>query len=274
MTIPPRIPLADLKPLVAATRRTRRLGLAAAGLVVVLSAAAVAVASAPRAERNVFLPHGTNGIVVLDVSASISSDTYARIVDTLSRLAGSDGRYGLILVSDTAYEALPPGTPAAELRRFERFFRVPARSGGEIPQPPRSPWSDAFSAGTRLSTGLQLALDVVRRDRLARPAVLLVSDLDDDISDLEPLTSAAISLRREGATLRAVSLNAAPEDGQFMSRLLEKPVDLAPARLPGEAGYAGAEQPVPRLLAAITILVGLALAALLGLTERLRWRAA
>jgi len=268
-----RILLADLSPLAAAARRTRRLGLAAAWLAVMLSAAAVAVASELRAERDVYLPPGSNGIVVLDVSASISSDTYARIVATLSRLAGSGGRYGLVLVSDTAYEALPPGTPAAELRRFERFFRVQPRSAGEIPQPPRSPWTDAFSAGTRLSTGLLLALDIVRRDRLARPAVLLVSDLDDDTSDLESRTSAAISLRREGAALRAVSLNAAPEDEQFMRRLLEKPADVGSARLPGEAGYAGGSQSVPRLVAALAVLVALALAALLSMTERLRWRA-
>lgn len=269
-----RIPLADLSPLAAAARRTRRLAFIAAALVLVLSAAVVAVASELRVERDVNLPRGSNGIVVLDVSASISSDTYARIVETLSRLAGSGGRYGLVLVSDTAYEVLPPGTPATELHRFERFFRVPGRSAGEIAQPPRSPWTDAFSAGTRLSTGLRLALDIVRRDRLARPAVLLVSDLDDDTSDLESLTSAAISLRREGTALRAVSLNGAPEDEQFIRRLLEKPADVGTARLPGEEGYAGAAQPVPRLLAALAIVVALALAALLGVTERLRWRTA
>lgn len=270
-----RIPLTDLSALAAAARRTRLLGLVAAALVVLLSAAAVAVASGIRAERDVLLPRGSNGIVVLDVSASISSDTYARIAATLESLAESGGRYGLVLVSDTAYEALPPGTPARELRRFERFFRVPARSApGEIPQPPRSPWTDAFSAGTRLSTGLRLTLEIVRRDQLARPAVLLVSDLDDDTSDLESLTGAAIALRRAGAELRAVSLNAAPEDEQFIRRLLEKPSDVVGARLPGEEGYAGGTQTVPRLLAALTILVAFALAAFLGVTERLRWRTA
>ena len=81
-------------------------------------------------------------------------------------------------------------------------------------------------------------------------------------------------LRREGAALRAVSLNAAPEDEQFMRRLLEQPADVGSARLPGEEGYTGAAQSVPRLLAALAIVVALALAALLGVTERLRWRTA
>lgn len=270
-----RIPLANPGLLATSARRTRLLRLAAATLAVVFTAGAVVVASELRPERVAYLPPGSDGIVVLDVSASISSDTYGRIAATLSRLADSDGRYGLVLVSDTAYEALPPGTPARELRRFERFFRIPPRTApGGMATPPRSPWTDAFSAGTRLSTGLRVALDIVRRDRLARPAVLLVSDLDDDTSDLESLTSAAISLRRVGARLRAVSLNAAPEDEQFMRRLLAKRRDLVGARLPGEKGYERPGEPVSRRFAVLAILVALALAMLVGTTERLRWSAA
>ncbi len=270
-----RIPLADLGTLGRIARRTRILGLAAALAAVAAAVTAVAVATGLGGERSAYLPQGSSGIVVLDVSASISSDTYGRIRATLDRLAGSDGRYGLILVSDTAYEALPPGTPARELRAFERFFRIPAAAApGELPQPPRSPWVDAFSAGTRLSTGLRVARDVVVRERLVDPAVLLVSDLDDDTSDLESLTNAALGLRRAGATLRVVSLDASPEDERFMRRLVARSADVVAARLTSESGSDGSGGDVPRSLAVLAVLLAVALAALLGLTERLRWRAA
>ncbi len=266
-----RIPLAGLDALAGAARRTRLLGLATGGLALAVAVGSVAAAAAHRGDRSAYLPSGSNGIVVLDVSASISSDTYGRIRATLDRLARSDGRYGLILVSDTAYEALPSGTPAGELRSFARFFRIPpAGAPGEIPRPPRSPWVEAFSAGTRLSTGLRVARDVVVRDRLADPAVLLVSDLDDDTSDLESLTSAALGLRRAGATLRVVSLNASPEDERFMRRLVARSTDVVAARLPGEGG-AGSGGSVPWLLAALGVVLAGALAGLLVVTERLRW---
>ena len=67
----------------------------------------------------------TDGLVVLDLSASISTDTYARIGATLDELADTGGRYGLIVFSDTAYLALPPGTPAAELRAVRTPLRPP-----------------------------------------------------------------------------------------------------------------------------------------------------
>ena len=132
---------------------------------------------------------------MLDLSASISTDTYARIGATLDGLADSGGRYGLIVFSDTAYLALPPGTPAAELRAFARRFDVPEQTGGAITVP-TNPWTNAFSAGTKISSGLQLALDTIKERRLGRPAVLLVSDLDDDVGDLERLTSTALAFRR------------------------------------------------------------------------------
>ena len=124
----PHIPLADAAaPPAPAARRTRIAQLVALALV-----GARRGRSRPRARlrldrrdgRRSLLP-ATTAIVVLDVSASISSETYDRIAATLDRLADSNGRYGLVLFSDTAYLALPPGTAGAELRPFVRFFRVP-----------------------------------------------------------------------------------------------------------------------------------------------------
>jgi hypothetical protein len=148
------IPLARQSGLDARARRTWQLRLVLAASICVVAAAALVLSLRARATSVAALPQGTNGIVVLDVSASISSDTYARIASTLDDLVGSRGHYGLVLFSDTAYQALPPGTPAAELRPFARFFEVPAQGRpGLEPQLPPSRWSDSFSAGTHISAG-------------------------------------------------------------------------------------------------------------------------
>ena len=121
------IPLSLVREVAALGRRTRRLRLVLAALVCAAVAAAFLIARRPQRSGSV-LPTGTNGIVVLDLSASISSDTYARIATTLHDLARSHGRFGLVVFSDTAYQALPPGTPSAKLVPFARFFDVPQQT--------------------------------------------------------------------------------------------------------------------------------------------------
>ncbi len=105
-----RIPLADVAALAGQALRTRvvrwLLVAALAGLAAVLLLTAFRL----RPPTTAFLPRGTNGVVVLDVSASISTDHYARITSTLKQIASSRGRYGLVVFSDVAYQALPPGT--------------------------------------------------------------------------------------------------------------------------------------------------------------------
>jgi hypothetical protein len=265
------IPLADLGRLSDTARRTGRARLLAAAASVVAAALALVVALRMHPTTTPFLPERTNGIVVLDVSASISDETYSRIAGTLERLADSGGRYGLVLFSDTAYQALPPGTRAAELRAFERFFVVPRQAApGEAPAPPANPWSSQFSAGTRISSGLRLALDVARSDRIERPSVVLVSDLDDDAGDIEALTSAALAYRKLGIPLRVVGLNPSPEDARLVQRLLARPGDLRHAPALG-AGGSRAEGSSPLVMVALALTAAAALALLLVLAERLRW---
>lgn len=269
---PASIPLGELDAVAAVTRRTLGLRVLLGAAAVAAAAAVVALAGRSAAEGPALLPRGSDGLVVLDLSASISSDTYARIGATLERLAASGGRYGLIIFSDTAYLALPPGTPAAELRPFARYFALPARGGaGGAIVLPTSPWTDAFSAGTKISTGLQLALDTIRDERLGRPAVLLVSDLDDDVGDRERLTTAALSFRRLGIPVRVVGLNPSPEDEQYMARLLRRPGDLTPAGLPGEERSAG-EAGVRLSLVLVALVAAAALALRELLATRLAWR--
>jgi hypothetical protein len=268
------IPLADLPFLRRATTLTAlvRVGLAAA--ITALAILAVAAAARPERQDPALLPAGSDGIVVLDISASISSDTYARIAATIDRLARTDGRLGLVLFSDVAYEALPPGTPAGELLPFRRYFVLPEqRQPGLLPTLAATPWGESFSAGTRISTGLQLAYDRVRSARLGRPAVVLVSDLDDDAGDRESLTSVALALKRARIPVRVVGLNASPEDEEFIARLLPRgAADVSRASLPDEGTDIGRGR-IPVWLAVCAV----ALALLVGVNElvsaRLRWEA-
>ena len=268
------IPLGDAA---AFARRAGHVRLARWAVVAVLvCAASLAFLAAlrVRSTTDASLPASATGIVVLDVSASISSDTYARIAATLDRLAGSDRSYGLILFSDTAYQALPPNSPAQELRPFVRFFRVPAASSpGALPEPPRSPWTASFGAGTRISTGLALALDVIRSGQLVRPAVLLVSDLDNDTGDIEQVSRLAVAYRRAGIGLHVVGLNPSPEDEAFIRRLVPQNGSFTQATLPGERTADSLSGEFDALLIGTAVVVALALAAFVLLTQPLRWKA-
>jgi hypothetical protein len=266
-----RIGIGDFRPLAGVARRSRwvQLALALAAVALVLAL----VLSAPRRATppgSIVRP-GSSAIVVVDLSASISTDTYARIAATLQDLQREGGRAGLVLFSDTAYQALPPGTPVHELAGFERFFVIPPQTQpGFAPQPPPSPWTSSFSGGTRISTGLSLALDVVRRQQLHRPLVVLVSDLDDDAGDLESLTSVALAYRHLGIPIKVVGLNPSAQDAGLMKRLIPPGGGFVSAHLPGER-RGGAAAPFPLELVVLAAALALALAGLLAATERLRW---
>jgi hypothetical protein len=236
------------------------------GLVVVTAV----LAGHPRVRALHVLPPASTGIVVLDLSASISEDTYARIGATLSDLASSNGRYGLVVFSGTSYEALPPGTPAAELKPLVRYFTLPPqRTPGFIPTFPPNPWTATFSAGTRISSGLELAHTLALNGSLTRPAVVLVSDLDDDPADLERTALAVLAYRRDRIPLRIVGLNPSSEDQQFFQRLLGKQSTITAARLPQQP--AAARGGFPWLLAALALAVAVALAVNELLLARLDW---
>ena len=272
MSVDARIPLADAA---SFRRRASRQGFLRLALALALLATGALVLAAGlglRASETTPLPPSSGGIVVLDVSASISSETYARIAGTLQRLVRSDGRYGLVLFSDTAYQALPPNTSARELRPYVRFFAVPERTGpGALPTVPRSPWTDSFSGGTRISTGLALALDVIRRERLDDPAVLLVSDLDDDTADLDRVTELAVAYRRADIPLHVIGLNPAPEDVAFVQTLVTRRGSFTRASLPSEGTQRGGVSVDRTLVVAPALLAGLfAVSSILSL--RLGWR--
>jgi hypothetical protein len=260
-----RVPLADPRPLLSLLRRGRILRVVLALGLVIAALLAIAAANRLRAQpAPVALPN-TSSILVVDISSSITSDVFRQIEHTIHSAARSGDRYGLVVFSDVAYEALPPGTPARELARVARYF-----DAREAQPSDPSPWTATFSGGTRISTGLALAAEVARRDRLTRPAVLLVSDLDDDPNDVPALRRELEELERRGVAVSVVGLNPAPEDERFFARLLAEPESLRHATV-DERAEPTARARFPVAFVALAALLAVSLAAHELWRARLRW---
>src|SRR5207247_2577452 len=128
------IPLVDAPALAPHARRTFAVRTALLLAAVAAALLFVAVSRDSGTRTVVPLAAGADTVVVVDLSASINYDAYTRIGATLDSLARGGGRLGLVLFSDDAYEALPPGTPARDLLPFVRYFR-PIREAAPGPQP-------------------------------------------------------------------------------------------------------------------------------------------
>ena len=270
-----RIPLSDVRELWPAWRRTTVIRAVLAVVLVGLILVAALVSSRPTTHAPIhLLPKASNAIVVLDLSASISSDTFNRIGETLDQLAATNGRYGLVVFSDVAYQALPPGTPSAQLLPYARYFKVPdQQTPGLAAAFPTNPWTTSFSAGTRISAGLGLALQVIHAQHLAHPGVILISDLNDDQGDLTNLAGSALAYRNEGIDIRVVALNPSQNDQHRFETLLGDASHISQAQLPGDrTDLQGARFPVELALLAIAVALALALNELYS--ARLTWRTA
>ena len=225
------IPFGDAARLRPAARRTAFL---AALLAIVVGVAALAVnVAARRSEpaRVSLLPAGASVVVVLDLSLSIPEVAYERMRNAMTELAASDARVGLVLFSDIAYELLPPGTPSGELRPLLRFLVVPELG------PPVTPWTSAFSAGTRISSALELAQYMLVRDKIRNPSILLVSDLETAPEDVPLLARTVDSLRRSDIRMEVAALGPSSDAQRLFGGLLAD----SPFVLPSEKG----EEPRP-----------------------------
>jgi hypothetical protein len=223
----------------------------AGGLVVLLLAVVLRAARAEPAAASV-IPPDTSGVIVIDLSSS-TLDASKQIARALLGLVGQGRRLGLVVFSDTAYEALPPSAPAESLRDWLELLAH---------DPPRSyPWAPSFSGGTWISSGLIVARHVLRRDGVEDGHVLLVSDLVDGPSDLPNLQSVVAQYQREGIHLGVISVSTgAKPNSEALTSYLQQPnadfVERAATRTIDPAQLA-------RTHADPTIL--LVLAALLGL---------
>ena len=271
------VPIADAAKFEAAARRTKvvRLGLGAA----ILAAVVAAFFATPSDAGRHFLPPNAVGVVVLDVSASVQPDTYYRIEETLATIAAARSRLGLVLFSDVAYEALPPGTPSDQLRPMLRFF-APASTKdikAADAQQPRTPWDQWFSGGTRISGGLYLAAHMLKQQNVKHGVVILVSDLNDDPVDIERTIEAVAYLQQQEFPLEIVGLNPKTQDAEFWRRLLGDEAIFKTASLP-TADQAAGKITVSGTFAHALLAFALLAVVLLALNEwwaePLRWRRA
>jgi len=195
--------------------------------VLLVAAAAWSTRDLETQERGL-LPSGTTGVVVIDLSLSITDNDYDTLRGVFHRLIEEDASIGLVVFSDVAYELLPPGTPASQLRPVLRLL-VPPRLGQPV-----NPWTQTFRAGTQISSALHLARRMLERDGVRDGSVLLVSDLETAPDDVPALTRAIESLKRSDIALRAVGLGPSSDARRvFAGTLIEGAFD-APARAPGE----------------------------------------
>lgn len=193
-----------------------------------LFAQATASARALDPAKPTFLPE-RSGVLVLDLSLSIGEKDYAAIRQTLRRLIDDDGSMGLVIFSDLAYELLPPGTPSAELSPLVRYL-VPRRGGADEARPV-SPWSESFSAGTRISAALELARNILRRDGVKNGSILLVSDLVTAPEDVPELARTLHELNRQSLIVRVVALSPLQAGRTVFETLLGKDALIEPSQL-------------------------------------------
>lgn len=225
---PPGFALADAPALAPSGRRT---AVVAAGLALCACLLLALAASFVREPANALaelLPKGESTVVVLDMSESVSPlvfDEIARTLTLVSETSDDSVRVGLVLFSDVAQLALPPGTRTSELKPFIRFFlpksepfaperpdyyRYVAGGAGGTPSEIRyidNPWVGSFGAGTAISTGLAAARETLRGS--AAPAsgrVLLISDLDNQARDAPELTRELLTYVDESISLDVIAV--------------------------------------------------------------------
>lgn len=273
------LPIADAPLLDGAARRTRLTRNVLTLALALLVGAAVFIAAhgrsgtlAPPAESG-----GKVTEVVLDVSGSVGGSSYAATATALRRLARSPGRVGLILFSDSAEEALPPGTRPVELTPLLRFYTPvgPAASAGTLP-PTRfstNPWYPSFSGGTKMSAGLGAARRALRRDHV-RGRILLISDLGDASADRNALQKELVAIARAGIELRVLALPSSYESDvvRFQRLLGAQAVERFVAAPPPVREHETRSAGFPLALVVTAGLIAAALAAneLLGVSLRRR----
>ena len=220
--------LADLGQIERPAGRTSLLRVALALALAGTLAVAVLDARSAGAGRAAVLPEGAStGVIVLDMSASISGPIYARVATTLKGIVAANQGIGLVMFSDTAYELLPPNSPPTALSQFIPFF-VPTTYSHGNPIFAQSPWSQ-FSGGTRMSSGLVTAQRALRAAGVTHGAILIISDLDDSAGDQPVLVNEAFALKRAHIPVRIVPLFADPSNKRLFAALFGKGAFVSPS---------------------------------------------
>jgi hypothetical protein len=246
----------DVRSFRAPARRALALRLLFAGGAAVLLAAAVAAARDLDPRDRGLLPTGTTGVVVLDFSLSILDDQSGVVRRTLQSLVDSDARVGVVVFSDTPYELLPPGTPAKELRPIIRVLTPTA--GGKVV----TPWTDTFRSGTKISSALQLARDMLVGDHVKDGSILLVSDLETAPDDVPATARVLRAIKRSGTPVRLLALGPSSDARTLFGGILGPeaftPLADGPTRAPEPPDAQRRPLPGALLLLAALFLMALA----------------
>jgi hypothetical protein len=260
------IPLGEAPALAFPLRRTTIVRIVLGAALVALAVFAVWRAASLNPQPVAFLPQNATTIVVVDQSKSIYAAAYKRIAQAFRRLVAADVPIGLVAFSDTAYEMLPPEARSTDLEPMLRFY-VPTKTGQNVdPETsfPASPWDNVFSAGTKISSGLNMALAMIRRDHVKHPTILLASDLQTAEEDQTALATTLSQIEQDKqVSLRLLPLFPLPADRQFFASFVPSRDFLKPSQIQGpvatssRTGVIGST-PWPLLVVAGLLLLALA----------------
>jgi hypothetical protein len=262
------VPLADARAFRPRARATRVVLGALAAAAAAAAVVSLFVSRSPHSQTLLVLPSHASVVIVLDLSASISSENFSRIGVTLRTLSRSGDRVGLVVFSDVAYEALPPGTPASDLAPFVRYFTVARAS--EPGLYPLNPWGSTFTGGTDISAGMEMAIGIAVAQR-PPAAVMLVSDLDDDPNNVRALTAVGAVAQNDRVPIRIVGLNPSPADVAYFRSVFGRSTPIVEAPAPAQTTRQE-QTPFPWTLVLLAVAAAVALALREGWAPRLAWR--
>jgi hypothetical protein len=174
-----------------------------------------------------------------------------------------------VLFSDAAQEAVPPTAPARTLLAYVRAFVGPG--GAALAQ---NPWSDSFSAGTQIGRGLAAARLALKRGRIERGRVILVSDVSDSAEDTPLMRRELLTYARDQRLeLHLAAVPGNDRQGVALFRRLLGRHALAMGRPPASA-VARESHDFPQGAVAIAVAIALLLAAYELTNAPLAWREA
>jgi hypothetical protein len=259
----PAIPIATTTSLAPVAQRTLLVRIVLAAVLVGLALAASKTGGTEAAAAGGLVAGGTGGMLVLDVSRSIKPQANRTIQNVLQELIDARARIGLVAFSDIAYELLPPGSPARELRPLLRYFQPVAPKPGPDPYPP-NPWSTNFSGGTQISSGLAVAHSSLVRAGHPKGPILLVSDLDTAPDDVPRVALTFNQFRNEGVPFRIVAVTPRADNLSLFQNLAGKNAFAKPVQRTGSAlgeteGAEHGRTPWTLMIVAVLLLGALAL---------------
>jgi hypothetical protein len=227
-----------------------------------LVVAAIETGRSKAAANRGLVPGGTGGMLVLDVSRSIKPDANHTITNVLQQLIDAHTRIGLVAFSDIAYELLPPGSPSVELQPLLRYFAAVAPKPGPDPYPP-NPWTNSFSGGTQISSGLAVAHAALERAGQPKGPILLVSDLDTAPDDVPRVALTFNQFRADGVPFRIVAVSPRSDNLDLFKNLAGPGAFTHPLRgssggIGQTEGAEGGHTPWVLIALALLVLAGLA----------------